>query len=83
MTPSHRRGRAIPVEVSCVRGCWALRLHRHELLDDAFQEELANIIAPRAPGWAAARDDGHGDAGAGFLLIIPYLLWPLQLRATD
>ena len=44
-----------------------LRLHRHELFDDAFQDELAADVPHdgcRERG-ASARDDGHGDARAG------------------
>ena len=44
-----------------------LRLHRHELFDDAFQDELAAMYRThgRRERGASARDDGHGDARAG------------------
>jgi len=41
--------------------CVFLRHHRHELLDETFQQELASLSKSRARATAS----GSGDAGAG------------------
>ena len=40
-----------------------LRVHRHELFHDAFQDELASMYRGRRERCPGPRDDGHGDAG--------------------